>query len=94
MADDAPKPGKKPRGKCIGFSEMYEIKQRERERRNGQPWIARKFIVGVVGGIIGYTYYVYVVRLCISMIRQRGAMGSRAQGSELFYEWQYKKSSY
>jgi palmitoyltransferase len=39
--------------------------------------------VGLVIGIFGYSYYVFVVRLCIPMIRlQNNRLGGRAQGSE------------
>jgi len=57
--------------------------QRARHREQPQPWAARKPAVFMVFGILGYTYYVYMVRFCIKMIQKRfDAAGNRAQGSE------------
>ncbi|KAF8342352.1 DHHC palmitoyltransferase-domain-containing protein [Cantharellus anzutake] len=78
-----PLPRERPRRRCIGFKQVVEATlEASRERRdNPQPWIVRKIMVPVVLAIIGYTYYVYVVRLCISMVRRKsGASGSRREG--------------
>ena len=43
-----------------------------------------QFAVGLVIGIYGYSYYVFVVRLCIRMVRLEGdRRGGRALGRKL-----------
>ena len=77
-------PEPKPRRKIIGFRERIEEK-REAQRRSNKPlpWIQRKLAVGIVFGIVGYTWYVYVATFCVRMIRREGgALGSRKEGSE------------
>lgn len=57
-------------------------KSRER-RKNPQPWLVLKLTIAIAVGIIGYTAYVYVGRLCIPMIkRESSSLGSRTMGSE------------
>ena len=47
--------------------------------------VTPQFIIGIVVGVFGYSYYVYVVRLCVPMIRmQDNRLGGRAQGRALF----------
>lgn len=79
-------PTQKPTPFCHAIVQQIEAsaeRQREQRRNNPQPWIARKLAVFMVFGILGYTYYVYVVRFCITMIRKRSnALGGRAQGGE------------
>lgn len=42
---------------------------------------ASQFAVGLVAAVFGYSYYVYVVRLCIPMIRMEDSrLGAQAQG--------------
>lgn len=76
-------------GKCIGFVERVDARAREqRDARRSRPpsWIAKKFMVGVVIAILIYTYYVYVGRFCVDMIkRSSNAMGGRPQGSKRLY---------
>lgn len=72
----------KRKRKFVGFSEQLEMKRRERARRNKpRSWAERKLIIPFVFGIVGYTWYVYVGRLCLPMIRRdTGALGGRAMG--------------
>ncbi|KAF8602920.1 zf-DHHC-domain-containing protein [Ceratobasidium sp. AG-I] len=58
---------------CIGVArDTYKAQQQEREERpKQQPWLVRKLVVGVVIGIVGWTYYVYVGRMCVELIRRR-----------------------
>ncbi|GJN89238.1 hypothetical protein Rhopal_002217-T1 [Rhodotorula paludigena] len=65
-----------------GFREQYEIQRlKQQEKQGPDNWVVRKFAVGLVAGIFGYSYYVYVVRLCIPMIRMEDSrLGARAQG--------------
>lgn len=94
MDTTPPAASKKPPGACIGLRTQIQAsadRQREaRERRNElpQPWIVRKLAVFMVFGLLGFAYYVYVVRFCIKMIRkQSNAKGNRAQGSEFISSW-------
>ncbi|GAA5971692.1 hypothetical protein JCM3765_006607 [Sporobolomyces pararoseus] len=66
----------------IGCKEQMEIKRVKQIETNApDPWLTRKLAVGLVVGIFGYSYYVFVVRLCIPMIRmQQNRLGARAQG--------------
>lgn len=87
----APKDTSATPGFCGRLKEKIdENAERQREARTQrqntpQPWILRKLAVFIVFGILGYTYYVYVVRFCIVMIRKKSsAVGSRAQGGKLF----------
>jgi palmitoyltransferase len=77
--------------KWIGFRESYRIKSEERRNREGpQPWIVRKLLIGIVFGLVGYSYYVFVERLCVPMIRKDGGAfgtfgtGGRAIGEDVF----------
>lgn len=46
------------------------------------PWIVLKLAVGITIAIVAYTFYVYIGRLCVPMIRKdEGALGGRATGS-------------
>lgn len=46
------------------------------------PWIVLKLAVGITIGIVSYTFYVYIGRLCVPMIRKdEGALGGRGAGS-------------
>lgn len=78
----------KPRGatrKFIGFSQRMELArvQREDAKVGPDPWLARKFAVLLVLAIYFWTYYVYVVRLCVKMVRMDSdRLGNQGQGSE------------
>lgn len=81
---------KKPPGLWAGIQQAIQTsaeQQREARARRyerPQPWIVRKLAVFMVFGILGYTYYVYIVRFCVKMIRERSdAQGSRALGGKL-----------
>jgi hypothetical protein len=66
---------------CCGVVE--DVRERRANRRNGQPWLVLKLMVGFTVGIMAYTAYVYIARLCVKMIHRRnGAEGSRSTGSE------------
>jgi hypothetical protein len=65
---------------------LSAIETREARRAKPQPWIALKFAVGLTIAIFGYTTYVYVGKLCVSMIRRdSGAYGGRVIGSKRFH---------
>lgn len=52
-------------------------------RTKPQPWIVLKFVVGITIGIIGYTSYVYIGRLCVPMLlEEANIFGKQAMGSE------------
>lgn len=72
--------------KCCGVIEGAANRSREKRaaRPNPQPWIVRKFMIAVTLGLMGYSVYVYVGRLCVDMIRRRAdAGGSRNTGIAL-----------
>lgn len=51
----------KRKSKFFGFSEQFERKRKEREGESRpQPWIERKFVVGLTIVVTSYTQYVYV----------------------------------
>ncbi|KDN49870.1 hypothetical protein RSAG8_01935, partial [Rhizoctonia solani AG-8 WAC10335] len=64
----------RPRGDwdCAGVArDTYKQRQQEREEsQKPQPWILQKLVVGVVLGIIVWTYYVYVGRICIKLLNR------------------------
>ncbi|GAA6002439.1 hypothetical protein JCM10207_001119 [Rhodosporidiobolus poonsookiae] len=68
--------------RIMGFREHYEIQRVKAANKTGPDnWVVRKFAVGVVAAVFGYSYYVYVVRLCIPMIRlEDSRLGGRSQG--------------
>lgn len=60
-----------------------DARARRSSRKGPKPWYILKLSVGVTAGIIAYSSYVYIGRLCIPMIRrERNALGSRTLGSE------------
>ncbi|KAF8588037.1 zf-DHHC-domain-containing protein [Ramaria rubella] len=71
--------------KCIGCSEALEENRRKQEARVGpRPWIGRKLAVGIAIALICYTYYVYVARFCVPMIkRESRALAGRDTGIAL-----------
>ncbi|KAG8742383.1 palmitoyltransferase pfa5 [Ceratobasidium sp. 414] len=91
----------RPRGDwdCIGAAQdAYAASQKERrERTKPQPWIVQKFVVGVVLAIVVWTYYVYVGRMCVTLLRR----GETAKGGVyiaifnlffLMFGWTYLKA--
>ncbi|KAI0742878.1 zf-DHHC-domain-containing protein [Daedaleopsis nitida] len=69
--------------RCMGVVQEA-LDKREAARNKPQPWIARKLAVFLTIGIIGYSWYVYVGRFCVPMIKEdAGALGSRGMGGEL-----------
>ncbi|SGY50503.1 BQ5605_C001g00891 [Microbotryum silenes-dioicae] len=84
----SPSPGqgpvveKKKRTRIIGIREhMRNLEEKRLQQTGPDSWLTRKFAVGLVVGMFGYSYYVYVVRLCIKMVRlDRDRQGGRAQG--------------
>ncbi|GAA5977559.1 hypothetical protein JCM11641_006864 [Rhodosporidiobolus odoratus] len=77
---DPKKQIKMPR--IIGIREHMEIQRvKQMEKTGPDGWVQRKFAVGVVACVFGYSYYVYVVRLCVPMIRMEDSrLGGRSQG--------------
>jgi palmitoyltransferase len=86
MPDESDSPSTPKQGLCIGLAQRVEFEvQRSRERRQSkpQPWLIRKFLVGLVLAILIYVCYVYVGRFCVTMLRKRStAQGSLFQGGE------------
>ncbi|KLO17758.1 zf-DHHC-domain-containing protein [Schizopora paradoxa] len=87
---------------CCGFVETMERRRELRFAGNKpRPWLERKFMVGIVFAIVGYTWYVYIGRLCVPMIKRRNdALGDRAMGIAfltvycflgLMFLWSYTK---
>ncbi|KAF8130173.1 DHHC palmitoyltransferase-domain-containing protein [Boletus edulis] len=66
--------------KCCGV--VDEVRARRTTRANKpQPWIARKFAVGLAVLIVGYASYVYAARFCKDMIvKSSTALGNQATG--------------
>ncbi|GAA5884617.1 hypothetical protein JCM16303_003684 [Sporobolomyces ruberrimus] len=77
-----PKKPPKESKRYVGCKEQMEIKRVKQIETNApDPWLSRKLAVGIVVGVFGYSYYVFVVRLCIPMIRmERNRLGARVQG--------------
>ncbi|GAA5870727.1 hypothetical protein JCM3774_001735 [Rhodotorula dairenensis] len=73
---------KRERVKLMGIRQHLEVQRvKQQEKHDPDSWFVRKFIIGIVVGVFGYSYYVYVVRLCVPMIRmQQNRLGARAQG--------------
>lgn len=70
---------------CCGVVEQTAVAVREKRasRTAKQPWIVLKLMVIVTVGILGYTSYVYIGRLCLPMIRRQSeAPAGRGTGSE------------
>ncbi|KAG8721004.1 palmitoyltransferase pfa5 [Ceratobasidium sp. 395] len=91
----------RPRGDwdCVGVArERYQAEQQKRqENTEPHPWIQQKFVVGVVLGIVGWTYYVYIGRMCVGLLRR----GETAKGGVyiaifnlffLMFSWTYLKA--
>jgi len=73
-----------PNHKCCGVVGESKSKTRKNKQRP-QPWFIRKIWILFTLGIMGYSGYAYIARLCLPMIkRTQGALGSQATGSELF----------
>ena len=54
------------------FGQIFDEARARREQRS-QPWVARKMTIGICGGIMGYTFYVAVGRVCVPAIRREGS---------------------
>ncbi|KAG8215189.1 hypothetical protein J3R82DRAFT_8722 [Butyriboletus roseoflavus] len=68
---------------CCGIVE--EVRVRRREGSKPQPWIVRKFSVGLTILIVGYSAYVYAGRFCRDMIvKSSSALGNQATGGVCF----------
>ncbi|KAH9922222.1 DHHC palmitoyltransferase-domain-containing protein [Fomitopsis serialis] len=69
---------------CCAVMEEAAMRSRERRAKRKQkpmPWIVLKLAVGITIGIVAYTFYVYIGRLCVPMIRKNeGALGGRGTG--------------
>lgn len=60
------------------------VRAARQRRRRKQPWVIRKIWILVTFGIIGYTGYVYIARLCLPMIKRKmWAPASQTTGSML-----------
>ncbi|KAH0833929.1 hypothetical protein J3R83DRAFT_11116 [Lanmaoa asiatica] len=68
---------------CCGVVE--EVRLRRREASKPQPWIVRKFAVGLTILIVGYSTYVYAGRFCRDMIvNSSSALGNQATGVDYY----------
>lgn len=64
---------------CCGV--VDEVRARRTKQNKPQPWLVRKFAVGLTILIVGYTSYVYAARFCKDMIVKSGsALGNQATG--------------
>ena len=75
-------------GKCCGVQAAPAVAGEKRENRTpGQlKWIGQKLAVVLTSGIMAYTAYVYIGRLCVPMIRRSSDAGAgRGAGSECRY---------
>ncbi|CAE6442533.1 unnamed protein product [Rhizoctonia solani] len=90
----------RPRGDwdCVGVArDTYKEKEKQRrENQKPQPWILQKLVVGVVLGIVVWTYYVYVGRVCVRLLNR----GDTVKGGVyiaifnlffLMFSWTYLK---
>jgi len=71
-------------GTCFGVIEeaVDTAHKRKMERKQPQPWIVRKLMVGITLGLMGYAAFVYIQYLCLPMIRRKNnSQGSRRIGS-------------
>lgn len=68
--------------KFIGFREQLAQKRAQRyEGTEPEPWLVRKLAVIITICILGYVYYVFVVGVCVPMVREeQGRQGSKGQG--------------
>ncbi|KAI6041765.1 DHHC palmitoyltransferase-domain-containing protein [Pisolithus marmoratus] len=57
---------------CCGVIEDARFETRKRRANRPQPWIMRKFAIGLWLAIVGYVSYVYVGRVCKSMLARDG----------------------
>ncbi|SCV71227.1 BQ2448_2815 [Microbotryum intermedium] len=78
----SPNREKKKRPRIIGIREhIRNIEEKKLQQTGPDSWLTRKFAVGLVVGMFGYSYYVYVVRMCVKMVRlDQDRQGGRAQG--------------
>ncbi|GJJ14025.1 hypothetical protein Clacol_008282 [Clathrus columnatus] len=94
--------GSSTRNSCTSCSDIINESRERHARKDGrQPWLARKLAVAIVIGLVGYTYYVYVVTFCIPMVQQhRNALGNKRIGIAflvtfnilfLMFVWTYAK---
>lgn len=60
-----------------------EARERHAKRQKPQPWIVRKFMIGIVVALGVYTCYVYIGTFCVPMITGSDrTFGGRTMGSE------------
>ena len=72
-------------GKCCGVVDQAPgAHEKMVKRTSGQlKWIGQKLVVVLTTGIMAYTAYVYIGRLCVPMIRRSSDAGaSRGAGGE------------
>jgi palmitoyltransferase len=84
MASAAPNEKQSNRSCCAVIEEAADqAHERRFNRTKKQPWIVLKMMVFFTAGVMGYTAYVYLGRLCANMIRRiPGSGGSHATGSK------------
>lgn len=78
-----PRPGQQDMSQddhtCCGVVE--EARSRRIQASKPQPWIVRKFAVGFMILLIGYSTYVYAGRFCRDMVvKSDSALGNQATG--------------
>ena len=71
-------------GKCCGVQERAAALEKRGKRTSGKlKWIVQKLVVVITLGIMAYTAYVYIGRLCVPMIKRESDAGAgRGTGSE------------
>lgn len=68
---------------CCGA--VKQVRIRRIQASKPQPWIVRKFSVGLTILIVGYSTYVYAGRFCRDMVvKSSSALGNQATGGVCF----------
>ncbi|KAI6148075.1 DHHC palmitoyltransferase-domain-containing protein [Pisolithus tinctorius] len=57
---------------CCGVIEDARVEARKRRVNRPQPWIVRKLAIGLFLAVAGYVSYVYIGRVCKSMLTRDG----------------------
>jgi hypothetical protein len=83
-ARTAPSSSIMTQGKCCGVQAPAAAHEKMGERISGRlKWIGLKLVVVITSGIMAYTAYVYIGRLCVPMIKRSSDAGAgRGTGGE------------
>ncbi|KAI6101770.1 DHHC palmitoyltransferase-domain-containing protein [Pisolithus croceorrhizus] len=59
---------------CCGVIEDAQLEARKRRASRPQPWIVRKFAIGLFFAVVGYVSYVYIGRICERIFARDGGV--------------------